>query len=186
VAGIVLAGGASRRYGSDKALATVGGRPMVLRVRDALVEAGVGEVTVIGGDGPAIERLGCSWLPDRWPGEGPLGGLITGLASTSRPWAFVCACDLPDLDPGVLRAVLAARRQDALVIVPVSDGHQQTLTACYRRSLVSHLEQRWEAGERSLRGALVGVEVDVLAMPADTRSSFVDRDTPHGRDGELA
>jgi len=47
--GAILAGGGSRRFGAPKALAQVGGRAIVERVRDALMEAGA-EVGVIAGE----------------------------------------------------------------------------------------------------------------------------------------
>ena len=94
-AGAVLAGGASRRMGSDKAFAEVGGRPLVARAADTLARAGADPVAVVGGDAAGLARLGLHRVPDRWPGEGPLGGLITALDTSPRPVTVIVACDLP-------------------------------------------------------------------------------------------
>lgn len=74
ILGVVLAGGQSRRFGSDKALALLDGRALITHAVDAL--AGWCEQVVIAGraNGPA------PCLPD-WPrpGLGPLGGLAAAL-----------------------------------------------------------------------------------------------------------
>ena len=84
-AGAVLAGGASSRMGADKAFIAVGGVPMVLRAVTALRAAGADPVAVVGGDGPRLQGLGLSYISDRYPGEGPLGGIITALGARRRP-----------------------------------------------------------------------------------------------------
>ena len=65
--------------GSDKALLVVGRRPLVLGVTDTLAAAlGVAPV-VVGGDESRLSALGLEVLPDRTPGAGPLGGILTVL-----------------------------------------------------------------------------------------------------------
>ena len=58
----ILAGGRSSRMGRDKALVEVDGRALALRVADALRRAGADPVAAVGGDLPALARLG---LADR-------------------------------------------------------------------------------------------------------------------------
>ncbi|KPF91690.1 molybdenum cofactor guanylyltransferase [Novosphingobium sp. AAP83] len=74
ILGAVLAGGLSTRFGSDKALAELGGRTLLARAVDAL--SGVCEtVVVVGRDVASVQTL-----PD-WPsaGMGPLGGIAAAL-----------------------------------------------------------------------------------------------------------
>jgi molybdopterin-guanine dinucleotide biosynthesis protein A len=85
VAGAVLAGGASRRMGRDKAHVAFGGEPMLARVAGALSGAGVDPVVVVGGDAAKAEELGLATIADGWPGEGPLGGLLTACAWSPHP-----------------------------------------------------------------------------------------------------
>ncbi|SFS12571.1 molybdenum cofactor guanylyltransferase [Sphingomonas jatrophae] len=74
ILGAVLAGGASRRFGQDKALALLGGRPLIAHALAAL-DAQVDAMVVCGRDWP-----GGIGLPDRpGPGLGPLGGLAAAL-----------------------------------------------------------------------------------------------------------
>lgn len=100
----ILAGGQSRRFGSDKAAALVAGERLIDRVAAALLPQAEALV-VCGREDP---RYAC--LPD-WPepGLGPLGGLHAALRhARSRGFGAVlsASCDVPNL-PADLRARLA-------------------------------------------------------------------------------
>lgn len=90
VVGIILAGGESRRMGSDKALVEVGGRPMAGWVADAM--AGFDRVVMVGRHRGVA---GLEAIPDLQPGPaGPLSGIQTALAVFRRPLVAV-AVDQP-------------------------------------------------------------------------------------------
>ncbi len=92
--GAVLCGGASRRMGRDKALIEVDGVAMARRVADALRAGGCSRVLAIGGEAEALAALGLEPVADRWPGEGPLGGLATALLAADDGDVLVLApCD---------------------------------------------------------------------------------------------
>lgn len=100
ILGVVLAGGQSSRFGSDKALAELGGRTLLLRAVDAL--SGWCEQVVIAGReiGPA------PCIPD-WPhpGMGPLAGIAAGLhyaQDMDFESVLTCGVDAPDLPKGLL------------------------------------------------------------------------------------
>ena len=109
--------------GRDKALIAVDGEPLVKRVANALADAGARSVVVVGGDRPAIEALGLVAVADRFPGEGPLGGVLTALSGTDAAIVAVLGTDLVAPDPAAIGTVL-----DALgghdVAVPVAGGRR--------------------------------------------------------------
>lgn len=177
--GIVLAGGASRRLGTDKALVDIGGRTLVQGVARALRTAGAREVVAIGGDEPALRKEGLEWIADRWPGEGPLGGIVTGLTHARHPVAVVCACDLPEIGAEVVRQLLvSASATTAEVVVPVVAGRRQPLLAAYRTSVVRTLEAAFSSGVRSVLSALDGVAVEEVTLPEELAGATADVDTP--------
>jgi molybdopterin-guanine dinucleotide biosynthesis protein A len=118
--GAVLAGGASRRFGSDKAAALLAGRALIDHVIDRLAPQ-AGSLVVVGRDHPGIVSIA-----DRPSGLGPLGGLAAALAyaaSAGFDAVLTSGCDLPDL-PRDLAARLApgpavARGQPLLGLWPV-------------------------------------------------------------------
>lgn len=165
--------------GTDKALIEVGGRPLAARVVDALVRAGVTPVVCVGGDLDALREAGLDPIPDRHPGQGPLGGVLTALADAATAEAVVVLpADLLSPDPGAIGAVVDALLADpvAVLAVPVVEGRAQWLHAAWRRSALPLLRDRFEAGERSIHRAVEGLEIVRLSgLPA---AALRDADTP--------
>jgi len=157
-AGAVLAGGASRRMGRDKAfVAAPDGRPLVQVAVDGLRRAGASAVVVVGGDQAAVEQLGLTWVADEHPGDGPLGGIVTALHRTTQDLVVVVACDMPGFAPEVPEALVsaAAASPDAGVSVAVIGERDQPLTACWRRrSALPVLEGAFADGVRAPRHLL--------------------------------
>ena len=89
--GVVLAGGASRRMGRDKAEIRFDGRSLLERT--CAVLRGVFEEAICVGRADEVSRMAVRCVPDERPGMGPLGGLETALVETSTAWVFVVACD---------------------------------------------------------------------------------------------
>src|SRR5688572_549814 len=102
--GVILAGGASRRFGAPKALARVGGRRIVDRVLDAL-SAAVPEIVISANEPALFADLDLPMRADEIPGQGALGGLHTALRwamERGRSGSLVVACDMPWITPELL------------------------------------------------------------------------------------
>ncbi|MFM8794000.1 MAG: molybdenum cofactor guanylyltransferase, partial [Acidimicrobiales bacterium] len=91
----VLIGGDSSRMGCDKATYQVDGIAMANRVADAGKTAGADEVLMIGGSQARAKSLSGTWKKDAFPGEGPLGGVITALKASTHDSVVVLSCDMP-------------------------------------------------------------------------------------------
>src|SRR6187549_1944179 len=104
---LVLAGGASRRMGTDKRRVPIDGTPMLLRTLDRL--AGSRVLLIIDPRDPPDLRLrgDVRVIADTRPGEGPLAALEAGLAAVSDPTVLVVAGDMPWLEPPALRLLVA-------------------------------------------------------------------------------
>lgn len=112
--GVLLAGGMSRRYGSDKAFALWDGEPYLAHVAralaphcDPLVVCGRADVQA-----EAYARLapGARVLPDEKLDEGPVVALRRALAAFPARWVVVAGCDSPALAPQHVADLLAAAR----------------------------------------------------------------------------
>lgn len=161
--------------GRDKALIEVGGEPLVRRVAVALARAGASRVFVVGGDRPAIEALGLEVVADRFPGEGPLGGVLTAMSATDATIVAVLATDLVAADPAAICTVLDRLAAND-VAVPVSDGRRHFHHAVWARTAQQRLESAFASGERAIKRAvreLATVEVRGIAPAA-----LADADTP--------
>lgn len=103
--GVVLAGGASRRMGRDKAWIEFEGRALIERVIAALTPV-CQEIVVVANDRAAYEKLGVKLVGDVLPGKGALGGIYSGLSAAQCDYALAVACDLPFLNAALLRYLL--------------------------------------------------------------------------------
>jgi molybdopterin-guanine dinucleotide biosynthesis protein A len=164
----VLAGGASSRFGQDKALAEVGGKPMLARMCE-LLRSVVNEVKVVAPAGRyENESAGAPVIEDRWPGQGPLGGILTALMQAQDiaapcEWNLIVSCDMPFLTREWL-AYLAERalQSSAQVVLPQSAHGPEPLCACYRTDAGPALRAVFERGVRKVTDALKQVKTEVL------------------------
>lgn len=172
ISGYVLAGGASTRFGTDKALASFDGAPLLVRVSETVRQA-VGNVAVVAVpekyEGLAgVLGDGLQLVADRWPGEGPLGGIITALQNTMAMspavrWNLILSCDLPFVSAEWLRFLAeycATSQHD--VVLPHSTHGPEPLCACYRTASCPVLEGQFDAGVRKVTQALKQLRCEVL------------------------
>jgi molybdenum cofactor guanylyltransferase len=172
--------------GRDKALLTVDGEPMVRRVVRAVRAAGAAAVVTVGGDEAGLTAAllpaeGVRVSPDHDPGEGPLGGILTGLVTLDHELVLVVACDLLAPDPAALAATVGALVDDpgAAVAAPALDGRIQWLHAAWRRSSVEGpLAERFAAGERSIHRAVAAAGLRLVTVAGVAPGGLADADTP--------
>lgn len=155
-AGYVLAGGASSRMGRNKALLDFEGRPLVVRAAAVVAATGIG-VTVVGRP-EFFVPLGLAAIPDEQPGLGPLGGIATALAHSSRPWNLIVAVDLPFLTAEWLSALVdrAIASRSARAILPRSDRGLEPLCAVYHRECLAAIRPALARGVRKVTEGLAG------------------------------
>ena len=165
--GAVLCGGASRRMGVDKAMIEVDGVSMARRLTDVLLAAGCSPVVAVGGDPRGLSRLGLEVVDDDFPGEGPLGGILTALG-VGAP-AAVVACDLPRLGSDTMAALIAALgRHDAAIAL---SDRAEPLCAVWAGSATNVLRMQFDSGERAVHRAIGSLDVAwVPVAGADLRN----------------
>ena len=154
--------------GTDKALVEIDGVPMAERVARVLEAAGCDPVVFVGGD-PVLAALGRRHVPDRWPGEGPVGGVVTALYALEDAHAvLVAGCDLPDLTVETVAAVIGTEQQRTEIRV-ANSGLMEPALACWPISLRRDIEHTFERGTRALHHVItdrmgVHVPVDITAV----------------------
>lgn len=200
--GAVLAGGESSRYGSPKALATVGGKRIIDRVVDAL--RAVTPEVILSANEPALFRdLGLPTYPDVREGLGPLGGIYTTLLNAregGRPGILAVACDMPFPSTSLLTLLRttafgadtgAAAGADAGpdtgaddgadlagpdLVLPASRGRRavEPLFGAYRTTCLAAIEAALAEGDRRMIG--FHERVETRTIPLDVVESLCDPD----------
>ena len=197
--GVILAGGFSTRFGeADKAFAHIAVKPLIRHVADRIQP--VIDGLVINARDEQVDRLTdvmmgypleVDYAIDAESGGGPVAGMATGLSGVTRgtTHAFVVACDMPFVDPGLVEALFDLAEADGSIeaVVPTSsDGWHQVLHGVYDPApTVSACHRALERDQRKVLAPLSHlavryVEPDELEALGDERS-FENVNTP----GEL-
>jgi len=144
-----------------------GGAPLVARAVAALRAAGLGPV-VIGANDPApFAGLGLPVVPDPEPGLGPLAGLAAVLDATApAAWCLVVACDMPTLEPALLRDLAeraAASEREA--VVPRAGGRAHPLHAVYARRCLPAVRTALAERRLGLTRLVTSLDVEWVDLP---------------------
>jgi len=195
VTGIILAGGRSRRMGTEKALLPLPGNKHITFVEHlaSLLAEQCEQVLLVARDQAQADLYsmvaGARVLIDKVPDRGPLMGLYSGLSALDAlsSHALVVAVDLPLAQPALIALLLAQPRSDAL-IVPVVNATPQVLFAIYPRTAVPLIERRLQEGRRDPRSLLEiapvrYIEEAQLREVDPQLRSFINVNTPEELDG---
>jgi molybdopterin-guanine dinucleotide biosynthesis protein A len=147
--------------GRDKALLPFLGSTLGESVAHR-VELAAGSVVLVGNPSK-FGGLGYEITPDLYPGEGPLGGILTVLQHTRTAWNLILACDMPAVTVEFLNGLLEVAEQsegDALIPVGPS-GRLEPLCAVYHRRARQPLYAAFAGGTRRITTALGKIRIAV-------------------------
>lgn len=161
----ILAGGKSTRFGSDKARAMVEGRPLVLRLAEALAPLSK-SVTVVADVAGKYADLELRTIGDLNPGGGPMAGLQTALHDCGEPWLLLLSCDLVRVRPAWVERLLRARTEEAN-IVAFRHSHWEPLLALYHQRVRQQVDAHLADGRRRMQALLEVCAAIAVELPAD-------------------
>ena len=165
ISGLILAGGRSRRFGSDKAAHDIGGQAMIEVAYETLRAVADDIVVSVRNDGQRYD-LEAEHVVDRYRGMGPLAGLDAGFNRVRHDWVFVLACDMPQIrSSDVQRIAEHCSPPTEAVVAMDHEGLVQPLCACYFRPAVERqarglLQRR----HLSMMGLLQNLDVTTVAL----------------------
>jgi len=187
IAGFILAGGQSRRMGTDKWRLMLGGQSFVERIANEISAVSptlISSVTVVGSEAAAAQT-DLMTAPDVFPGWGALGGVHAALTACSAEWALVVACDFPFVTRELF-ARLAGLRHNFEAVAPLqSDQIPQPLCALYRVEPCLQLaDQMIKSGQRKPITLLQSVRTRWVSFSeledlAESARFFDNINTPH-------
>ncbi|MGQ0734239.1 MAG: molybdenum cofactor guanylyltransferase [Acidobacteriota bacterium] len=160
--GAILVGGKARRFGGQpKPALRIGDQTIHERQLDAMKEAGVAEVLVVGQRSGAYGGGGRR-LPDLVPDGGPMGGVYSALLAATSPVVVVVAGDMPFVTAALIRA-LAGMPTNVDAHVARTDDGRHPVCAAYRRGLALRIKSRLDRGALKMTEALEDWRVQDLA-----------------------
>lgn len=177
----ILAGGQSRRMGTDKALLSLAGQPLIERVAHRCQTLGL-PLIVIANHAERYTGLDLPVFPDVIPGKGSMGGIYTALVHSDTPHTLCIACDMPFVSPPLMaRLIELAAGYD--VVIPEVDGRMQALHAVYGQGCRQTFQEHIQTDRLKIIGAFAGLAVripdaaELRALDPDGRA-FLNINTP--------
>ena len=158
----VLVGGKSRRYGRNKALEIFQGERLIDR-QLRKVQSLFTEVLVITNEPGDYLHLEVTLLRDVIPGLGPLGGIYTGLLFAQGKSVFVTACDMPFLQPAVVKHMVQLSMNNDVVVPQKREG-LEPLHAIYSARCLPHIKKMLERGKFQVVSFFPAVKVCRLSQ----------------------
>jgi molybdopterin-guanine dinucleotide biosynthesis protein A len=186
--GVLLAGGKSSRFGSNKALTKLAGRAMIEHPAKILTELFKNRLLIT--NSPAeYTFLGWPVVGDIYPDSGPLAGIHAALKSVTSPLIFVAGCDMPFLNKTLI-SYLCSLVEGYDVVIPRTAKSLEPLHAIYRRSIVKVIEKSLARGNRKIHQVFSELktrevsEAEMLAVTGDL-ISFRNINTPEDLPKEI-
>ena len=185
---LILAGGESRRMGSDKAELLLDGQTLLKHVTMTMQSVFPKVIVSVRQLRNGVE---VPQVCDEQEASGPLAGLISAMAQADTPWVFAVACDMPFVVRDMVMQLAMFRFDSKLMssqsniqaVVPMIGGYPQPLSAFYATNTLAALRVSVASGNKSFRGALEKLnvryvsETELRASDPQLRS-FFDLDTP--------
>lgn len=184
--GLILAGGESRRMGSDKSLLNYHGQPHAEYLYNLTQELNL--PSFISCRAEQVEKLNLSQLPvipDRFRGFGPLGGILSAMATYPDKAWLVMACDLPLITTETIKELISARNplKQATAYFTKERNLFEPLFAIYEPGIYSRMLHFLGQGQKCPQKALFNSSVNIL--PIETQGRLLNVNTPEDREKAL-
>lgn len=169
LAALILAGGPSRRFGGEKALFTLNGKPMISRVVEEMSKIS-DELAISCRTGSrTYERMfpGVKIIQDKYDGKGPMVGLVSALPEISAEYVAVVPCDSPRIRSDVVKFLFERAKGHDAAVPRWPNGYIEPLQAIYNtRRLLEAVLSLWGRGTMKLSAMLEGLR-NVIFVPTD-------------------
>ena len=172
----ILIGGESRRFGSPKWEAIIGGIKLIDRTWD-LCEIFESRF-VVGKEKP--DSISYSFIKDELDLQAPINGIYTALKYSKTDWAFLLSCDLPLIDSRVFEKLWESKSENCDAVVPFSNDKIQVTCGFYHKRVLSTLESEIEKKNYSIFKLLEKLNTAYVKFGKDDR--FLNMNTPEDHD----
>ncbi len=178
---IILAGGESSRFGSNKALQLLAGRPLICHVAERLSQIADETLVVIGYCEPragyeAVLPSSVRILNDGQEGKTPLIGIVTGLQAAKSEYALICACDVPFVKEEVIELLFQRASGVDAAIPKWNKGYIEPLEAVYRVASTMKVAQETLAPTGLPLRVMIGKLAQVAYVSVEDEIGMLDSD----------
>jgi molybdopterin-guanine dinucleotide biosynthesis protein A len=148
---IVMAGGESKRMGTDKSMLSIKGQSIIESICEQLRDS-FDEIIISANQVDKFAFLGYKVVPDKVPEQGPLMGIASALEASSNEYNFVVACDIPKINLNYVNRMLAeAIESQADIVIPVTGKEKyEPLFAIYSKRIIEAIHETLSSGKHKI------------------------------------
>ena len=146
--GIILCGGKSCRFGQDKGLCTLAGKPMIEYPLNALKN--ICDDIIISSNDPGYDNIGYKVIRDNIKNIGPLGGIYSALQESNTIDNLIVSCDMPFINDRLLKYIID-NKNDHLVAAAFEGQFVEPLCSYYNKGVLPVIEKLIEEKQFKLR-----------------------------------
>lgn len=169
VTGIILAGGKSRRMGMDKSQVSLMGKKLIEFPIDVIKKTT--DRIIIIGDSSKINYPNIKQYNDIIPGQGPLGGIYTGLSYSQTELNIITGCDMPFIKLKFLKDLIK-HSDNYEVIMFEHSGKFEPLYALYRKRIAAQIRKLIENGKLKLQDIPNYFKTKLIKMDVNNEKLF--------------
>ena len=176
IACLILCGGASKRFGgTNKLLLCHEGRTFLSLIAEAFGETG--RILLSADKKERFAKLGFPVIEDRYPGCGPLGGIVSALETCSEEAVFVAACDMPFITKESVRRLLDAYFRNGGIVLAEGSAGIEPLFGIYPNTVLPEAKSMLTRGDLKLRSLYASCGGTSVRFE-DADSVFININTP--------
>ncbi|MBQ8975703.1 MAG: molybdenum cofactor guanylyltransferase [Oscillospiraceae bacterium] len=161
---VILAGGKSRRMGSDKPRLVYNGKTFLQSAVDRFSQA-FDRVLVSVADRDKYADMGFEFVEDIYPGCGPMAGLHAALSACRGDGVFLVAADMPFADPAAALRMIQLCGEYDICALRDKNGRVEPLFAYYKRALIPLAEELLKSGQYKMYALFERARARLLAPP---------------------
>ena len=181
---IVLTGGTSKRFGSDKSQAKIDGVSLIARILASIPSE---FETVIVGPDPMVRNADYRTVQENPIGGGPLAGFKAGLELCTSEIVVLIATDMPFAVSRALHLLESMKQHDDAVMYVDKEGFKQSLAAIYRVEAVERaLSLMGIADGQSMQTMLSHLQIREIEMSKEVTRAYSDIDTTEDLERAIA
>ncbi len=158
ITGVILAGGQSSRFGSNKALALLRGKPLIQHIADTIGPV-FEDILLVTNSPEEYGFLNIQMIQDVYQDMGPLAGIHAALKHTGKQWIFVVGCDMPLVTPGIITFLCGLAHGDHDAVIPWLKTGAEPLCGLYRKTDLNRMELQLKNNKPQLHELLGNISV---------------------------
>lgn len=158
---LILAGGESRRMGTNKSFVSLAGKPMIEVVTAKIKEIFSLPPMLITNSPQLYSYLGLKMVEDIIKGKGPLGGIHAGLSNSPSQFNFIFGCDMPFLNRDLIQYMIKQIGEEDLII-PRHGVCLEPLHAIYSKNCLASIEEILNKGALKIQSFFPQVKIHYI------------------------